>query len=110
MVSGALAKALNLPQDAGLLIQRVANDSPGHRLGLRPGVIPVEIAGKQLLLGGDIVLEVRGVTVSAELENTCEIREKAVGPNNDNFKMKILREGKVVDLAIPKEISTIESD
>jgi S1-C subfamily serine protease len=110
LVSGALAKALNVPQDAGLLIQRVADDSPGHRLGLRPGVIPVEIAGKQLLLGGDIVLEVRGVTVSGELQHTCEIRKKVVGLNPGNLEMKVLRNGKVLDLAIPKEVATMESD
>jgi serine protease Do len=103
LVTGPLAKALNVPQDAGLLIQRVADDSPGQRLGLRPGNIPAEIAGKQLLLGGDIVLEVKGVTVSAALEHTCEIRKKVAGLPNDNLEMKILREGKVIDLAIIKE-------
>jgi S1-C subfamily serine protease len=110
LVSGALAKALNVPQDAGLLIQRVANDSPGQRLGLKPGVIPVEIAGKHLLLGGDIVLEVKGVSVSAEIQHTCEIREKIVGLNPGNLEMKVLRNGKILELAIPKEVATIESD
>jgi serine protease Do len=110
LVTGPLAKALNVPQDAGLLIQRVADDSPGQRLGLRPGNIPAEIAGKQLLLGGDIVLEVKGVAVSAVLEHTCEIRKKVAGLRNDNLEMKILREGKVIDLAIFKGGETIESD
>lgn len=110
LVTGPLAKALNVPQDAGLLIQRVADDSPGHRLGLRPGNIPAEIAGEQLLLGGDIVLEVKGVTVSADIEHTCEIRKKVAGLDHDNLEMKILRDGKVMDLAISKEGETIESD
>jgi serine protease Do len=110
LVSGLLAKALNVPQEAGLLIQRVADDSPGHRLGLRPGNIPVEIGGKHLLLGGDIVLEVKGVTVSADFEHTCEIRQKVVGLNHNNLEMKVLRDGKVVDLAIFKQVETIESD
>jgi S1-C subfamily serine protease len=110
LVSGTLAKALNLPQDAGLLIQRVADDSPGHRLGLRPGVIPVEIGGKHLLLGGDIVLEVKGIAVSAELEHTCQIRQKVEGLNHHNFEMKALRAGKVVNLPSFKELEKIESD
>ena len=108
LVSGHLARALNVPQEAGLLIQRVADESPGYRLGLRPGKIPVEIAGKHLLLGGDIVLEVKGVTVSAEFEHTCEIRQKVVGLTHDNLEMKVLRDGKVVNLAIFKEVETIE--
>ena len=92
------------------MIQRVADDSPGQRLGLRPGNVPVEIAGKQLLLGGDIVLEVKGVPVSADFEHTCEIRKKVAGLNNGNLEMKVLREGKVLDLAIFKEGAMIESD
>lgn len=110
LVSGSLAKALNVPQEAGLLIQRVADDSPGDRLGLRPGVISVEIGGKHLLLGGDIVLEVRGIPVSTDLEHTCQIRQRVVGLNDGNIDMKVLRDGKVVNLETPKESATIESD
>jgi len=110
LVSGPLAKALNVPQQTGLLIQRVADGSPGYRLGLRPGSIPAEIDGKHLLLGGDIVLEVKGVIVSADLEQTCEIRRKVVGLNHDNLEMKVLRDGKVVELPISKEGTAIKSD
>ena len=110
LVSGRLAKALNLPQEAGLLIQRVADDSPAQRLGLRPGNIPVEIAGKHLLLGGDVVLEVRGVTVSADSKHTCEIRQRTEGLNHDNLEMKVLRDGKVVELSVFKKGETLETD
>jgi serine protease Do len=110
LVSGPLAKALNLPQEAGLLIQRVADDSPGHRLGLRPGNIPVEIAGQHVLLGGDIVLEVKGIAVSTDFEHTCEIRQQAGGLNQDNLEMKVLREGKVVELTTLKKGETLESN
>lgn len=110
LVSGPLAKALNVPQEAGLLVQRVAEDSPSQRLGLRPGNIPVEIGGKQLLLGGDIVLEVKGVTVSEDIDHTCEIRKKVTGLNQGNLEMKVLRNGKVLDLAIFREGETEDSD
>ena len=54
------------------------------------------------------MLEVKGVTVSADFEHTCEIRQKVVGVNHDNLEMKVLRDGKVVNLAIFKELETIE--
>ncbi|MEJ2363711.1 MAG: hypothetical protein P8075_05120 [Deltaproteobacteria bacterium] len=70
---------LSPSQEAGLLIQRVAKDSPGQKIGLRPENMPVKIAGKHLLLGGDIVLEIRGVTVSADFRHICQIGQTAGG-------------------------------
>ena len=70
----------------------------------------MEIGGKQLLLGGDIVLEVKGVTVSEDIDHTCEIRKKVTGLNQGNLEMKVLRNGKVLDLAIFREGETEDSD
>ena len=87
-----------MKQEAGLLIQRVAHDSPGYYLGLRPGNVPVRIGGEELLLGGDIVLEVQGIPISTDPAQMCHIRETMVemipgGP----IDVKILREGQIVN-------------
>ena len=101
LVSGPLARALNVPQEAGLLIQRVANDSPSEKLGLKPGMIPVQIAGERILLGGDIVLEVQGIPISNDFRETCRIGEKTVGQNRESIMdMKVLRGGEVVNLSV----------
>jgi len=101
LVSGPLARALNVPQEAGLLIQRVANDSPGERLGLKAGMIPVQIAGERLLIGGDIVLEVQGIPISNDFRETCRIGEKTGGQNHGGIMdMKVLRGGEVVSLSV----------
>ena len=101
LVSGALARALNVPQEAGLLIQRVANDSPGEKLGLKPGKIPVKIAGERILIGGDIVLEVQGIPISDDFRETCRIGERTGGQNRgDITDMKVLRGGEVVKLSV----------
>lgn len=55
-LSGTLAKALNLPQETGVLVQRVAKGSPGQRLGLLPGFLPAKIGRHEFLLGGAIIL------------------------------------------------------
>jgi S1-C subfamily serine protease len=99
LVSGTLARALNVPQEAGLLIQRVANDSPGEKLGLRPGKIPVKVAGERILIGGDIVLEVQGIPISDDFRETCRIGDRSVGQNHEAITyIKVLRSGKVVNL------------
>jgi S1-C subfamily serine protease len=101
-VSGALAKALNMQQEAGLLIQRVAHDSPGYYLGLRPGNVPVRIGREELLLGGDIVLEVQGTPISTDPAEMCHIRETmAEMVPGDPIDVKVLREGQIVNLSTP---------
>jgi S1-C subfamily serine protease len=99
LLSGALAEALNLPQESGLLVQRVAKDSPAQEMGLRPGTIPVQVGGDTLLIGGDIILEVQGTPISSSVEETCEIRNRFwQSARGGPMEMKILRGGEVVRL------------
>jgi S1-C subfamily serine protease len=105
LVSGALARALNVPQEAGLLIQRVANDSPGEKMGLQPGKIPVKIAGERILIGGDIVLEVQGITISDDFRETCRIGDRTGGQNRGRItNVKVLRGGEVVNLSVSASV------
>lgn len=63
VVTGALAKALNLPQAAGVLVQRIGDGSIGSRLGINPGTLRVTIQGTDVLLGGDVILDVNNIGV-----------------------------------------------
>lgn len=49
---------IDLP--GALLVQSVAPGSPAARAGLRPGTIPARIGTRDLLLGGDLILEIGG--------------------------------------------------
>ena len=60
-----LARALNVPQSTGMLVQQVADNSPAARLGLQAGRIPTNIAGQTVILGGDIVLMVNGIRINS---------------------------------------------
>lgn len=98
-LKGDLAKILNLPQKAGVLVQRVADLSPAYRLGLRPGKIPARIQNKELLLGGDIILEVGGLPISEGIQSLRRIRALITDhPNLKNIEFTILREGKIEKL------------
>ena len=63
VVTGALAKALNIPQAAGFLVQRIGDGSIGSRLGINPGTLRITIQGTDILVGGDVILSVNNISV-----------------------------------------------
>jgi S1-C subfamily serine protease len=101
-LAGDWARAFNLPDGrAGLLIQRVANGSAGARLGLRGSSLPVEVGGRRLLIGGDVVLVVAGVDVGGQgaVRRVGEAID-ALG-RDAQLEVLVLREGREVLLAAP---------
>ena len=96
-----MAAAFNLPQDAGLLIQKVAANSIAARMGLRGGRIPIKIENVELFIGGDILLKVEGVQL--HLKNLKQIRMKINSVKEDKpITFTILREGKVREITVLK--------
>ena len=103
MLSDELSDMLNLPpRQTGYIIKTVAKDSPGEQIGLRGASQIVTISGQEVPLGGDILLSVNGVQVSAA--NIPKIRD---GMNRlasgDPFKVTILRAGQVLELTGKRE-------
>jgi len=99
LLTGSLARLLNVPQPAGLLIQRVADGSPARAMGLREGNLPIRIQEQSLLLGGDIVLAVGNIQVSATpgIEDRVEQYLRTLAPGTPII-LKALRGGTVVTL------------
>ncbi len=63
LVDGTLAKALNLTQPAGVLVQRVAEGSIFWRWGIHGGTLRATVEGEEIILGGDIILRVNETSV-----------------------------------------------
>ena len=100
IVTGILAKALNVPQASGYMIQKVASRSPAARLGLVPSRIPANIAGQRLLIGGDIILEIDDVEITPGV--MADLRHKLPQmPPGSIIRLKVLRAGKVILLSAP---------
>ncbi|MEM8684584.1 MAG: trypsin-like peptidase domain-containing protein [Pseudomonadota bacterium] len=98
LLTGPLARALNVPQPYSYLVQRTALNSPSSKIGLRPSRVPVTIGGQQLLIGGDIILAVNGIDISPEF--SARFRERRDGMSSgDEIRLKVLREGKVISLS-----------
>jgi S1-C subfamily serine protease len=102
LLTGDLARALNVPQPAGLLVERVADGSPAARAGVIAGSMRANIAGEDLLLGGDIILEVDGLPYEDSSENysrrLANLTKLKVG---DSIAIKVYRQGQVVKLSVP---------
>ena len=97
---GDLARALNVPQKDGLLIQRVAVESLAHRLGLRPGTIPVKFDDMDLFIGGDIILEVQGIKISNDVEEMRKLQQILSEMGDEKpFECTILRDGKIIEVS-----------
>jgi S1-C subfamily serine protease len=110
VVTGAMAKALNLPQPAGVLVQRIGDGSISSQLGINPGTLRVTIRGMDILLGGDVILSVNNIAIidptSAQSlgsftsdENYEKIYNSvaALKPG-DPLVVTVFREGKVLKL------------
>jgi S1-C subfamily serine protease len=99
ILSPELADLLNLPPGVGgYLIKSVAKGSPGDRVGFRGGTKLATIDGRQIVLGGDILLQVEGISAGS-LADLVKIRSllaslKAGTP----FKATILRAGRVLEV------------
>lgn len=63
VLEGALAQLLNVPENAGYLVQNVATNSPAEQAGLRPSLAPAQILGREFALGGDIILSIDEILV-----------------------------------------------
>jgi S1-C subfamily serine protease len=99
-VADEIARALNIPQEAALLVQRVADASPGYVMGLQPGKIPVRIGGVEFLIGGDIILAIQGIAISTDTDKVCDLRQTLLDlPAGGRIEVRVLRDGKIVTLA-----------
>ena len=93
-MSDKIADALNIPQEAGLLIQRVAYESAADKSGLKPGTVIAHIDKKKIMLGGDIVLEINGLEISKEMGKPSSLKFEALHKltqQQDKLKLKLLR-------------------
>lgn len=98
LVEGPLARALNLPQAAGIVVQSVAAGSPAAALGLRPGSLPASIGDRTLILGGDIILAVQGIRIGEpDFDRRIRDRKRSLA-GDDTLEIQVLRGGEVIRL------------
>lgn len=98
MLSGELAGLFNLPQPAGLLVQGVARGSPADRFGIQGGRKKATIDGQSLTVGGDIILEIQGISTASP--NWSDSMQEAFRqlPSGAEVTVIVLRQGRYFKL------------
>ncbi len=105
-----LARALNVPQSTGMLVQQVAGASPAARLGLQAGRIPINLEGQgqTVILGGDIVLMVNDIRInSPEAISRIRTSLRSFKPG-DRMVVEILRAGQREQLELTPYTAAID--
>jgi len=103
LLKGEGARFFNLPQEMGVLVQRVSPNSPAATMGMKGGTVDAVIDGEPIRLGGDIILAYDGVPMTqANLE-----RIRALLENLQPEKLhtiSVLRGGRILELdfVLPK--------
>jgi serine protease Do len=75
----------------GFLIETIDPGSPAEKAELRGGVLPIKVAGQELLFGGDIIVSANGKSLDNQLAYETFVTSLKVG---DNVKLTVYREGK----------------
>jgi S1-C subfamily serine protease len=98
VLSGDLAGVFNLPQAEGLLVQRLAKGSPAAAAGLQGGTMKATIVGQELTVGGDIILDVNGISYAGPGGREA-IREALTRlPEGADIPLTVLRRGQLIKL------------
>ncbi|HEY7951323.1 MAG TPA: trypsin-like peptidase domain-containing protein [Solirubrobacterales bacterium] len=88
-VTPAIADALKLPTDKGVLVNEVIEDGPADKAGIEAGETEATIEGAKVRLGGDIIIEIDGESVTS-MEEVIDAVDAA--EPGDEMEMTLMRE------------------
>ena len=89
-VTPALANALNLSIDHGVLVGKVEAGSPAAKAGLKAGTTQATIQGQTVVLGGDVITKIDGHEINTFDDLANGISSKKPG---DTVQLEIVRDG-----------------
>jgi S1-C subfamily serine protease len=90
VLTPAVAEALHLPVDEGLLIERVNPGGPAERAGLRGGDRQAILGLRRIVLGGDVVTAIDGRPIAGQADLSLALNRKRPG---DTVKVEYYRSG-----------------
>ena len=103
LLSKEMARILNVPQESGLLILQVSSKGAAAKIGLIGGFIPSIVGDREILLGGDIILEIAGVKF-IDIDAPYKIKEKLKSiKKGEKVSIVILRGGAIAKAEFEKQ-------
>ncbi len=100
-ITPALAQALKLPVDHGLLVAKMYQDSPADKAGIRGATKEVIVGNRRFLIGGDILLKVN----SHELKDWDDLDDYLETNTHvgETVQITLLRDGKKMEVPVTLE-------
>jgi S1-C subfamily serine protease len=96
-ITPALAKAVNLPVNKGVLVAEVVKGGPADKAGLQGGSTEATIEGATFKLGGDIITEVNGKPISS-MEEVIDAVD--AGKPGEQMELTVLRHGETKKITV----------
>ncbi len=91
------ARILNVPQESGWLVQHVVKNSPAGKLGLKGGFRNVVIDEEEVMLGGDIILQIDDIVLLND-ESVARLGDHLDAvESTTTHKIKVLRAGEIME-------------
>jgi serine protease Do len=93
-----IATELGLNNSRGFLVTEVTSESPAEYSGIRGGGTLEDINGREIELGGDVIVAVDNVTVR-KIEDLLSYLQssRAIG---DNVILSVVRDGKILEISM----------
>jgi S1-C subfamily serine protease len=89
-ITPALARALNLPVNEGVVVQTVEKGGPAAKAGVHGGSTTATIEGAKVSLGGDIITAIDGKKISSMEALVEQVNEAKPG---ESMELTLLRDG-----------------
>lgn len=90
VLTPAMAEALRLPVNEGLLIERVSPGGPAEHAGLKGGERQAILGMSRIVLGGDVVTAIDGRPINGQMDLNLALNRKRPG---DTVKVEYYRGG-----------------
>jgi S1-C subfamily serine protease len=97
-ISPPLARALELPAEQGVLVAQLYRRGPAAEAGIRGAEREAIVGNRRILIGGDIIVAVNGVTVSDwnALSEYIELNTQA----GEEVALSVLRSGEALEIKL----------
>jgi len=93
-----LSEALDLPVERGVLLRGVSEGSPAHLAGLRGGDTLVDVRGKRVCAGGDLIVAINGAYFD-DLDALITYLVQNTRPS-DEVELVVIRNRQAVDITL----------
>ncbi|HYG00497.1 MAG TPA: trypsin-like peptidase domain-containing protein [Candidatus Saccharimonadales bacterium] len=97
-INADIAEIMKLPNTTGFLVIQVTSGSPAEKAGIRGGAILTEINGREIELGGDVIIGIddKPIRKIDDLLSYLD-KEKKVG---DKVNLSIIRNGQIQEIGL----------